>query len=55
MKSRDLNSVLSLVRLLCRPAEEDHDHHLLRHPGRGPGIDHRRHAGFLRRSATPPL
>lgn len=29
------------------PAEEDHDHHLLRHPGRGPGVDHRGHAGLL--------
>lgn len=29
------------------PAEEDHDHHLLRHPRRRPRIDHWRHAGLL--------
>lgn len=38
--------------LSCRPAEEDHDHHLLRHPGRGPGVDYWRHAGLLRRPAA---
>lgn len=35
---------------LCLPAEEDHDHHLLCHPRRHPGIDHRKHIGLLRPS-----
>ncbi|CAF88905.1 unnamed protein product, partial [Tetraodon nigroviridis] len=34
------------------PQEEDHDHHLLRHPGRGPGVHHRRHPGLI--NATSP-
>lgn len=50
-KSQICLSVLTRVRVRL-PAEEDHDHHLLHHPGRGPGVDHRRHAGLLRRSAT---